>query len=57
MYGRISDPGMGLYPPRVALVPRSPINQQSASGVGVATPYGDVSTRGIAVFVSGLFEL
>ena len=23
MYGRISDPGMGLYPSRVALVPRT----------------------------------
>ena len=44
-YGRISDPGMGPYPPRVTLAPRTPAKQQSARGVGVATPCGAVSTR------------
>ena len=52
MYGRISDPGMGpYYLTPVALAPRTPANQQSASGVGVFTPCGAVSTWGTTVFV------
>ena len=35
----------------------NPANQQSAIGVGVSTPCGAVSTRGITVFVSGEPEL
>ena len=35
MYERISDQEMGLCPPPVALSPRTPAKQQSASGVGV----------------------
>ena len=60
-YGRIRDPGMGNYHPRVrrdlgvvprgnsrrVLASRAPANQQSPSGAGVSTPCGAVSTRGI----------
>ena len=35
MYGRISDPGMILYPPRMALPPRTPANQP----VGLEFPH------------------
>ena len=35
MYGRLFVPGMGPYHPRVALVPRTPANQQSVSGMGL----------------------
>ena len=57
MYGRIFAPGMGLYPPRLALAPRTPAIQQSITGVGVSAPCGAVSTRGAAVFVPGVLEL
>ena len=57
MYGRISDPGMRPYPPRLALAPRTPANQRSCSGVGVSTPCRAVSTWGIAVFVPDSSEL
>ena len=46
MYGRIFAPGMGLYPPRLALAPRTPAIQQSITGVGVSAPCGAVSPRG-----------
>ena len=36
---------------------RTPATQQSAGGGVVSTPCGSVLTRGIAVFVRGLFEL
>ena len=36
---------------------RSPSNQRPASGAGVSTPGGAVSTRGITVFVPRLSEL
>ena len=36
---------------------RSPGNQRSASGTGVSTLFGAVSTRGITVFVPRLSEL
>ena len=36
---------------------RAPANQRSADGVGVSTPCGAVSTRGITVFVPALSEL
>ena len=48
---------MGFCPPRLALAPRTPDNQQLASGVGVSTPCGAVSTRGITVFASNVLEL
>ena len=55
MHGRVSDPGMRLYAPRMALTPRTPANQQSASEVGVSTPCGAVSTlETTAVFVPGV---
>ena len=59
MFGGISDPEMGPYRPRVALAFfSSPShNQRSAGGVGVSTPCGVVSTRGITVFVHRLSEL
>ena len=70
-YGRICDPGMITYLPRVrrdhdvsprnnsrsVLAPWAPANQQSASGVGISTPCGVVSTRGISVFGPGLLKL
>ena len=34
MYGRISHQGIGPYPRRVALAPRTPANQRSVKGVG-----------------------
>ena len=57
-YGRISDPGMGNYPPRVrqdldvgprgnfrhALAPSAPANQQPVKWVVISTPCGAVST-------------
>ena len=46
---KVTDAWMGPYLPRVALVPRTTTNQRSASGVGVSTPCGVVSTRGTAV--------
>ena len=66
-YGSISDPEMRSYPPRVrrdldvvpranprrVLTPCAHVNQQSASGVGVSTPCGAVSTGGIPVFSPG----
>ena len=48
---------MGPYPPWVELAPRAPANQQSASGVGVSTPCGTVSTRGTTVFVLVVLQL
>ena len=68
---KVSDPGMGTYPPRVwrnlgvvprgnsrrALAPGAPANQQSPSGVWVSTPCVAVSTRAICVFVPGLLKL
>ena len=50
MYGRISDQGMGPYPPRGwHWVDEPP--------VGGSTPCGAVSTLGTTVFVPGLLEL
>ena len=57
MYGRISDPGMGPYPPRVLLAPRTSANHRSADGGGVSTPCGAVLTRAIAVCVPSWSEL
>ena len=59
-FGRFCDPAMAPYTPRVKLASRTPANQQSTNGVpvvGVSTPYGAVSNRGIFVFVPGLLEL
>lgn len=36
--------------PRLAVAPRSPTNQRLARGVGVSTPRGAASIRGVAVF-------
>ena len=41
----------GCYLPRVARAPPASANQRSASGIGVFTPCGAVSTRGTTVFV------
>ena len=56
MYGGIYDPGMGPCR-RQRHYSRAPANQRSAGGVGVSTPCGAVSTRGITVFVPGLSYL
>ena len=48
---------MEPYPPRVALAPGSRANQRLASGVGVPTPCGVVSTEGITVLVPDSSEL
>ena len=45
--------GCGLILPGCGGSPRTPVNQRSASVVGVSTPCGAVSTRGIAVFIAG----
>ena len=57
-YGRISDPGMGPYPPQGALA-LDTNTSQSAIGwwAGVSTPCGAVSTRWKSVFVPELSEL
>ena len=57
IYEMIYDPGMGPDLSRMALAPRTPANQQSVSGVWVFTPFGEVSTRGTTVFVSGSSKL
>ena len=62
------SPGIGNYLPRVrrdlGIDPRGNSHcalaltiQQPACGIGVSTPCGAVSTRGICVFVPGLLEL
>ena len=56
-YGRMSEPGMGIYPPQVAFALRAPANQQSARAIGVSTPCGAVSTQEYSIFVSGVSEL
>ena len=71
MYGRIYDPGIGLYRPRVRQVldvvaggncrrhwfhePQPNINQLVK--VGGCTPCGEVLTPEISHFVPGLLEL
>ena len=54
MIRRISEPGMGLYPPRIALPLRAPANQRSTRGIGVSTSCGAVSTRKNSIFVCGV---
>ena len=50
--------GWGAILPRGALtLCMSPGNQRSASGVGVSTPCGAVSTREKTIFVPGVSEL
>ena len=56
MYGRIFDPDMTTYPPQVALALRTPGWDLAASGVGVSTPCGAVSTRESTIFVSGVLD-
>ena len=46
-----------VFPGWCWLYSRDPANQRSAGGVGVSTPCGAVSTRGITIFVPGLSEL
>ena len=46
-----------VVPGRRWLYSRAPANQRSADGVGVSTPRGAISTRGITVFVPGMSEL
>ena len=48
---------MEPFPPWVALAPRTPARQQSASGVGVSTLCGAVSIRGTTVFLPGVLEM
>ena len=67
MYGRISDPGPGcdgtstlsrgatLAPPWLH-EPQPIINRSVGLAFPHSTPYGAVSTRGMSVFVPGLFE-
>lgn len=59
MYGRASDPGMTPYSPRVRqnpdVIPTA--NQYPASGVGVPTPCGTVSTQGMIVFGPSSLDL
>ena len=57
MYGKSYDPGLGLYPPQVALASRTRANQQSANRVRVSITCGAVSTRGTTVFVPDVLEL
>ena len=54
MHVTIYDPGTRLYPPRVALASRTPVNQQSANRVGVPTSYEVVSTGGNTIFAPGV---
>ena len=49
MYGRISDPGMEHFPPRVAWF--------CEPQVGVSNPSGAILIRGITVFILSLLEL
>ena len=53
----VSNEKTWLYPPRVVLALRPPADKRSASGIGVSTPCGAVSTRENSIFVSGLSEL
>ena len=46
-----------IVPGWLWLYSRSPVNQRSAGIIGVSTPCGEVSTRGITVFVPGLSGL
>ena len=48
---------MRSYTPCVPVASRTPANQQLASGVGVSTPCGAVSTPPTTVFAPGLLEL
>ena len=58
MHGGISDRGIILYRPRVALALfRAPANQRSAGVAGVSKPCAAVSIRGTSVFVPALLEL
>ena len=50
-YGRISDPGMGPYPPRLPLAPPTPADQRSTNRIGVSKPCGAVFTEEFTVFV------
>ena len=56
IYERMNEPGMGPYPPRVALALRAAANQRSARGIGVSTPCGAVLTRENSIFVPQLSE-
>ena len=61
IYGRISDPGMGLDLPvsgaTSTLVGGATLAARRLIVVGVSTPCGVVSTRGIPVFVPRLLDL
>ena len=57
IYGRVFVQGIELYTPRVPLASRTRANQRSAGEVGVSTPFGAVSTRGITVFVTDSLKL
>ena len=46
-----------VVPGRRWLFFRAPANQRLAGGVGISTPCGAVSIRGITVFVPALSEL
>ena len=50
-------PLVGLYPPRMALALRAPVNQRVANGIGFSPLSGAVSTRENSVFTPGLSGL
>ena len=56
MPGRIYDPGMRYYPPRLALAPRTRANLQSASGFGGFDTVGGGIDPGDHRFYPGVFE-
>lgn len=55
-WGGASSFPRGITPHRV-LAPRASANQRPAGAVGVSSPCGGVSTRGIIVSVSGVSKL
>ena len=57
MYRRLADPGIGLHLSPAPLTPKATAYKLSGNEVGVSTPCGAVSARGVAVFVPGWSEL
>ena len=57
IHGRMYEPGIMPYPPRVAFALRAPAHPRLASGIGVSTPWGAVSTRFKSIYVTGAAEL
>ena len=59
MCGRISDPGMGIYPPRGTLAQSTSPSQSTTGqwGWGFHTFWGSLDSRGVTCFVHRLSEL